>query len=206
MLHLLKQISKSRSWSKQSCLKQLSSGLAIVRSLRGANPGFGVYLCSSSLLSWCRDRGGEGSSISLRSTPGDSQQAASMPMPCPRSLSGPRLRRERRPPPCCCPVVLMEPRSEPWRLSLCHCPAWRANDPRCGWTTSGDNQPTGRWPEKSLHNYHNSLRTITRKRNRSVAGFWMRVVENERTTRLSYFSDFYSKETCIKTHDVGQRI
>lgn len=72
------------------------------------------YLCSSSLLSWCRDRGGEGSSISLRSTPGASQQAASMPTPCPGSLSRPRPRRERRPPPCCCcccccPVVLMEP-------------------------------------------------------------------------------------------------
>lgn len=67
------------------------------------------YLCSSSLLSWCRDRGGEGNSISLRRTPGDSQQVASMPMPCPGSLSRLRPRRVRRPPPCCCPVALMKP-------------------------------------------------------------------------------------------------
>lgn len=67
------------------------------------------YLCSSSLFSWCRDRGGEGSSISRRSTPGTTQQAASVPMSCAGSLSRPTPRRERRLPPCCCPVVAMEP-------------------------------------------------------------------------------------------------
>lgn len=73
----------------------------------------GNHLCSSSLLSWCRDRGGEGSSISLRKTPDDRQQVASMPTLCPGSLSLPRPRRERRPPACCCPVVLMELRYLP---------------------------------------------------------------------------------------------
>lgn len=70
------------------------------------------YLCSSSLFSWCRDRGGEGSSISLRSTPGTMQQDASMPMSGPGSLSRPTARRERKPAPCSCPaavVVVMEP-------------------------------------------------------------------------------------------------